>query len=64
MLIICIFFVLLVAGGIGIFLVKDGLDYTDLVPRNTGEYSFLEAQAKYFGFYNMHAVTQVTIIFY
>ncbi|XP_043528023.1 protein patched-like [Frieseomelitta varia] len=38
--------------------VNDGLELTDLVPQNSNEYSFLAAQAKYFGFYNMYAVTQ------
>lgn len=36
----------------------DGLDLTDIVPRNTNEYNFLSAQNKYFGFYNMFAVTK------
>ena len=39
--------------------VQDGLDLTDLVPRDTKEFKFLEAQSKYFGFYNIFAVTQV-----
>lgn len=38
--------------------VNDGLDLTDIVPQNTNEYAFLNAQGKYFGFYNMYAVTQ------
>lgn len=38
--------------------VKDGLDLTDIVPENTIEYEFLSRQEKYFGFYNMYAVTQ------
>ncbi|XP_054706725.1 LOW QUALITY PROTEIN: protein patched homolog 1-like [Uloborus diversus] len=42
----------------GIFHVKDGLDLTDIVPRNTNEYQFLQQRAKYFGFFNMFAVTQ------
>ncbi|XP_012064028.1 PREDICTED: protein patched [Atta cephalotes] len=36
---------------------RDGLDLTDLVPQNSNEHAFLSAQAKYFGFYNMYAVT-------
>ncbi|KAG5326513.1 PTC protein, partial [Acromyrmex heyeri] len=36
---------------------RDGLDLTDLVPQNSNEHEFLSAQAKYFGFYNMYAVT-------
>lgn len=38
--------------------VKDGLDLTDIVPENTDEYEFLYRQEKYFGFYNMYAVTK------
>lgn len=37
--------------------VHDGLELTDLVPQNSDEHSFLAAQAKHFGFYNMYAVT-------
>lgn len=42
----------------GVVKVKDGLDLTDIVPQNTDEHKFLSAQGKYFGFYNMFAVTQ------
>ncbi|UYV80467.1 PTCH1 [Cordylochernes scorpioides] len=42
----------------GLLKVEDGLDLTDIVPRNTKEYQFLNAQKQYFGFYNMFAVTQ------
>ena len=42
----------------GICHVKDGLDLTDIVPRNTNEFRFLSQRAKYFGFFNMYAVTQ------
>ena len=42
-----------VAGG-----VRDGLDLTEVVPRNTSVYQFLTDQKKYFGFYHMKAVTQ------
>ncbi|CAL4069872.1 unnamed protein product [Meganyctiphanes norvegica] len=42
----------------GVSHVKDGLDLTDIVPRDTPEFGFLSAQQKYFGFYNMFAVTQ------
>ena len=38
--------------------VKDGLDLTEVVPRNTSVYHFLTDQNKYFGFYHMHAITQ------
>ncbi|PVD22694.1 hypothetical protein C0Q70_15950 [Pomacea canaliculata] len=52
------FLVLLVVGVWGLAQVKDGLDLTDVVPRDTTEYNFLEAQAKYFGFYSVYAITQ------
>lgn len=38
--------------------VRDGLDLTDIVPRDTREYDFIAAQFKYFSFYNMYIVTQ------
>ncbi|XP_072815266.1 protein patched homolog 1 isoform X2 [Vicugna pacos] len=38
--------------------VRDGLDLTDIVPRETREYDFIAAQFKYFSFYNMYIVTQ------
>ncbi|XP_037941550.1 protein patched-like [Teleopsis dalmanni] len=37
---------------------QDGLDLIDLVPKNTNEYKFLNAQSTMFGFYSMYAVTQ------
>lgn len=37
--------------------VSDGLELTDLVPRNSDEYAFLATQAKHFGIFNMYAVT-------
>ncbi|XP_055372521.1 protein patched [Condylostylus longicornis] len=40
------------------FNLQDGLDLIDLVPKNTNEYKFLNAQTSMFGFYNMFAVTQ------
>ena len=49
---------LLVASAYGINKVEDGLDLTDVVPRNTSVWSFLKAQDQYFGFYNMYAVTK------
>ncbi|XP_018902504.1 protein patched isoform X2 [Bemisia tabaci] len=48
----------LIASIWGITKVKDGLDLTDVVPQGTDEYFFLEAQSKFFGFYNMYAVTK------
>ena len=53
------FTLLLVIGIVGTVKVEDGLDITDVVPRATPEYKFLEAQSEYFGFYNFYAVTQV-----
>ena len=50
--------VLVAASAYGINKVEDGLDLTDVVPRNTSVWSFLKAQDQYFGFYNMYAVTQ------
>merc|ERR1719195_1980759 len=50
--------VLLAASAYGINKVEDGLDLTDVVPRNTSVWSFLKAQDEYFGFYNMYAVTK------
>ncbi|RWS27495.1 putative hedgehog receptor patched-like protein, partial [Leptotrombidium deliense] len=38
--------------------VDDGLELTDIVPRNTVEYNFLTAQRQYFSVFNMYAVTQ------
>jgi patched 1 protein len=46
------------AGIWGLTKVTDGLDLTDVVPRDTSVYRFLKAQDSYFGFYNMFAVTQ------
>lgn len=42
----------------GAMKLQDGLELTDLVPKNTDEYKFLNAQGKLFGFYSMFAVTQ------
>ncbi|KAF0297177.1 Protein patched [Amphibalanus amphitrite] len=46
------------AGVWGACQVQDGLDLTDMVPRHSDEYTFLDAQRRYFGFFNMFAVTQ------
>ena len=46
------------AGVWGACQVRDGLDLTDMVPRHSAEYTFLDAQRRYFGFFNMFAVTQ------
>lgn len=53
------FVALIITGVVGTLRVTDGLDVTDVVPRDTDEYRFLEAQAEYFGFYNFYAVTKV-----
>ncbi|KAH8321529.1 hypothetical protein KR074_007690 [Drosophila pseudoananassae] len=37
---------------------QDGLDIIDLVPKNSNEHKFLDAQTRLFGFYSMFAVTQ------
>nr|7V6Y_A Chain A, Protein patched homolog 1,Protein patched homolog 1 [Mus musculus] len=55
--------ILLFLGLLGVSLygttrVRDGLDLTDIVPRETREYDFIAAQFKYFSFYNMYIVTQ------
>ncbi|ESO92335.1 hypothetical protein LOTGIDRAFT_71238, partial [Lottia gigantea] len=52
------FFLFFIIGIWGTAQVKDGLDLTDIVPRDTQQFRFLEAQSNYFGFYNMYAVTQ------
>lgn len=38
-------------------MVHDGLYLTDVVPRDTKEYKFIDAQFKYFSSYNMYLVT-------
>lgn len=47
----------LVTSAWGISRLTDGLDLTDIVPQGTTEHDFLAAQGRYFGFYNMYAVT-------
>ncbi|CAL1543201.1 unnamed protein product, partial [Lymnaea stagnalis] len=56
--VITTFLVFLILGAWGTAQVKDGLDLTDVVPRDTAEFQFLQAQSKYFGFYSINAVTQ------
>ncbi len=51
------FVALLIAGIVGTIRVQDGLDLVDIVPRDTPESGFLQAQDNYFGFFNMYAVT-------
>ncbi|PFX16832.1 Protein patched-like 2 [Stylophora pistillata] len=48
----------LAAGIYGAFQVEDGLEITEVVPRNSIAHKFVEAQFKYFSFYPMALVTQ------
>lgn len=45
------------AGAYGCMRVEDGLDLSDVVPRHTKTYKFIESQFKYFSFYQIFAVT-------
>uniref|UniRef100_A0AAQ4QPB8 Patched 1 n=1 Tax=Gasterosteus aculeatus aculeatus TaxID=481459 RepID=A0AAQ4QPB8_GASAC len=56
--VIVLFFCLLVVSLYGTTQVRDGLELTDIVPRETSEYDFIGAQFKFFSFYNMYVVTQ------
>ncbi|BFZ16560.1 hypothetical protein BsWGS_19599 [Bradybaena similaris] len=56
--VMALFLVILILGAWGTAQVKDGLDLTDVVPRQTPEFEFLQAQSKYFGFYSINLVTQ------
>ena len=58
LLVLTLYLFLTVAGIWGVAKVEDGLSMTDIVPRNTTDFRFLVAQDKYFGFYNMYAVTK------
>lgn len=42
----------------GIYIVKDGLDIKDIVPRDEIEYKFLQIRDKYFSFFNIFAITK------
>ncbi|MGH0182575.1 UNVERIFIED_CONTAM: hypothetical protein FKN15_019579 [Acipenser sinensis] len=57
-LVIFLFLGLLGVSLYGTTCVRDGLELTDIVPRETREYDFIAAQFKYFSFYNMYIVTQ------
>ncbi|XP_026530262.1 protein patched homolog 1 [Notechis scutatus] len=57
-MVICLFLGLLGLSLYGTTRVRDGLDLTDIVPRETREYEFIAAQFKYFSFYHMYIVTQ------
>ncbi|XP_043915260.1 protein patched homolog 1 [Protopterus annectens] len=56
--VVILFLALLGVSLYGTTRVRDGLDLTDIVPRDTKEYDFLAAQLQYFSFYNMYIVTQ------
>uniref|UniRef100_A0A8C9VC09 Patched 1 n=1 Tax=Scleropages formosus TaxID=113540 RepID=A0A8C9VC09_SCLFO len=56
--VILLFLGLLAISLYGTTRVRDGLELTDIVPRETREYDFIGAQFKYFSFYNMYVVTQ------
>ncbi|XP_010787823.1 protein patched homolog 1-like, partial [Notothenia coriiceps] len=56
--VIVLFLCLLVVSLYGTTQVKDGLELTDIVPRETSEHDFIGAQFKFFSFYNMYVVTQ------
>ncbi|XP_036382837.1 protein patched homolog 1 [Megalops cyprinoides] len=56
--VILLFLCLLGVSLYGTTRVRDGLELTDIVPRETSEYEFIGAQFKYFSFYNMYVVTQ------
>ncbi|XP_056131934.1 protein patched homolog 1 [Lampris incognitus] len=56
--VIALFLCLLGVSLYGTTCVRDGLELTDIVPRETSEYDFIGAQFKFFSFYNMYVVTQ------
>ncbi|XP_030628941.1 protein patched homolog 1 [Chanos chanos] len=56
--VIFLFLALLGVSLYGTTCVRDGLELTDIVPREAGEYEFIGAQFEYFSFYNMYVVTQ------
>uniref|UniRef100_A0A667XQS7 Patched 1 n=1 Tax=Myripristis murdjan TaxID=586833 RepID=A0A667XQS7_9TELE len=56
--VIVLFLCLLGVSLYGTTRVRDGLELTDIVPRETSEYDFIGAQFKFFSFYNMYVVTQ------
>ncbi|GFR30951.1 protein patched [Trichonephila clavata] len=53
-----VYVTMLLLGIWGTFRVEEGLDLTDFVPKNTNEYDFLSQRTKYFGLFNMFAVTK------
>uniref|UniRef100_A0A7N8XQM2 Patched 1 n=1 Tax=Mastacembelus armatus TaxID=205130 RepID=A0A7N8XQM2_9TELE len=58
LVVIVLFLCLLGVSLYGTTQVRDGLELTDIVPRETSEYDFIGAQFKFFSFYNMYVVTQ------
>ncbi|KAM6965316.1 protein patched homolog 1 [Aplochiton taeniatus] len=56
--VIMLFLCLLGVSLYGTTCVRDGLELTDIVPRETREYDFIGAQFRFFSFYNMYVVTQ------
>ncbi|OTF71663.1 patched-like protein, partial [Euroglyphus maynei] len=52
------YLIAIVISVIGITKVNDGLDLTDIVPRGTNEYRFLELRRQYFSYYNIFAITK------
>ncbi|XP_063769817.1 protein patched homolog 1 isoform X1 [Pseudophryne corroboree] len=56
--VIFVFLALLGVSLYGTTCIRDGLDLTDIVPRETQEYDFFATQFKYFSFYHMYVVTQ------
>ena len=57
-LVLVSFLALLVISILGCIRVNDGLELTDIVPRDTSEHKFLNFQRQYFSFFYMYAVTK------
>jgi len=53
---VCFVFLLLCLSGFT--QIKDGLELTDIVPRDTSGYQFLDTQKRFFNVFNMYAVTR------
>ena len=49
---------------VGILRLEDGLDLTEVVPKDSTEHSFIEAQSEFFGNYDFFAVTKVCLTFF
>lgn len=52
------FSVIMIASSFAVSKLTYGFELTDLLPKNTNDYRFLNVQNKLFGFYNMYAVTK------